>query len=141
MLVTDLLLALHLLGLMMGAGGGFGSMIVMRTAIAQPPERAAGLRAAGPALARFSALGLVVMVLTGFALVFIKYGGFAAMAPLFWVKIVFVISLSAAALAIESTYARVKRGDAAAAALLPALGPVAGVSSLLAMLFAVLAFH
>jgi hypothetical protein len=49
--------------------------------------------------------------------------------------------LTAAAAAIEMTYAAVKRGDAAAAARLPALGPWAGISAILAMAVAVFAFH
>ena len=37
--------------------------------------------------------------------------------------------------------AQVKAGDAKAAARVPALGPVAGISSMLAVIFAVFAFH
>lgn len=140
-MLTDILLFIHLLGLMMGAGGGFGSMIVMRAALARPPEQAGVLRSVGPALGRFSLIGLVLMWLTGLSLVFLKYGGFSALPTIFWVKIAFVLSLTAAAFTLELTYAAVKRGDAKAAARLPLLGPCAGISSLLAALFAVLAFH
>jgi hypothetical protein len=139
--MIDIILFLHLLGLMMGAGGGFGSMVVMRIALSRPPEQQGVLRSVGPALGRLSLAGLVVMLATGVALVYAKYGGFGVMPQLFWVKMVFVASLTAAAFAIELTYAAVKEGNAAAAARLPALGPWAGVSSLLAVLFAVLAFH
>lgn len=140
-MLTDILLFIHLLGLMMGAGGGFGSMIVMRAALARPPEHAGVLRSVGPALGRFSLIGLVLMWLTGFSLVFLKYDGFSALPTIFWVKIAFVLSLTAAAFTLELTYAAAKRGDAKAAARLPLLGPWAGISSLLAALFAVLAFH
>jgi uncharacterized membrane protein len=139
--MTEVLLWLHFLGLMMGAGGGFGSIVVMRIALARPPEQASALRSVGPALGRMSLAGLVLMLATGVALVYARYGGFGAMTSMFWVKMVFVASLAAAAFAIELTYAAVKEGNAAAAARLPALGPWAGVSSLLAVLFAVLAFH
>ena len=139
--MTDVLLALHIIGLMMGAGGGFGSMLTMRQAGALPPEQASPLRAMGPVLARFSTIGLVLMLLTGPALVLLKYGGFGAMPSLFWVKMIFVTSLTLAAITLELTYVQVKGGNAAAASRLPLLGPVAGMSSLLAVLFAVLAFH
>jgi len=139
--MNDVFLWLHFLGLMMGAGGGLGSMVAARVALARPPEQAAGLRSLGPALGRLSLAGLVVMLATGVALVYAKYGGFGAMGMLFWLKMVFVASLTAAAFAIELTYAAVKEGSAKAAARLPALGPWAGISSLLAALFAVLAFH
>lgn len=138
---TDIILALHFLGLMMGAGGGFGSMIVMRSAANRPPEQIGVLRSLGPSLARFSLIGLILMLATGLALVWLKYGGLADMPAMFWVKMVFVGTLTLAALATEFTYAAVKRGDAAAAARLPMFGPMAGASSLLAVLFAALAFH
>ena len=140
-MLVDVVLFLHLVGLMMGAGGGFGSMIVMRGASAMAPEQAGPLRGLGPALGRFSSVGLLLMLVTGPTLVFMKYGGFGGLPSLFWVKMIFVSSLTLAAFTLEMTYASVKRGDAAAAKRLPALGPWAGLSSLLAVLFAVLAFH
>lgn len=139
---TDIILFLHFGGLMLGAGGGFGSTVVMGIAKSAPPEKAGPLRSVGPALARLSLYGLALMWITGISLVFMKYGGnFSALPQLFWVKILFVLSLTTAAFVIEMTYAAVKRGDAAAAARLPKLGPWAGLSSVLAVLFATLAFH
>lgn len=140
-MLMDIILFLHLLGLMMGAGGGFGSMIVMRRALAMAPEQAGVLRSVGPALGRFSLAGLILMWITGAALVFIKYGGFGGLPQLFWVKMLFVLSLTIAAITLELTYGAVKRGDVAAAKRLPMLGPWAGLSSLLAVLSAVAAFH
>ena len=81
------------------------------------------------------------MLLTGGALVQFKYDSFGAMPTMFWVKLVFVATLTLAAILIEVTYAQVKKGNAAAAANLPRLGPVAGISALLAVVFAALAFH
>ena len=138
---ADALLAFHLIGLMLGAGGGFGSMVTMRAAAKLAPEQAATLRALGPAMARLSTFGLILMLLTGPALVSLKFGGFANMPQMFWVKLIFVTTLSLAAIAVELTYGQVKRGDVKAAARLPVLGPIAGLSSILAVIFAVLAFH
>lgn len=139
--MTDILLALHLIGLMMGAGGGFGSTITMRVAATRPPDHVAVLRTLGPIMARFAAAGLVLMWLTGLALVALKYGGFAGLPGLFWAKMIFVTTLTLAAIAVEITYGQVKGGDMKAAARLPLLGPIAGISSLIAVVFAVLAFH
>ena len=141
MLLTDIILFFHLAGLMMGAGGGFGSMLAMRHAASLPPEQQAPFRALGPKMGRFSHIGLTLMWITGLTLVFLKYGGFAGLPQLFWIKIVFVLSLTLAAITIEMTYGEIKRGNVAAAARLPRLGPWAGLSSLLSVLFAVLAFH
>lgn len=139
--VLDSLLIIHFAGLMLGAGGGLGSTIVMAQTRALPPEQAGPLRSVGPALARMSTVGLILLLLSGPALVSMKYGGFAAMPTMFWVKLVFVGTLTLAAILIEVTYARVKKGDVKAAALLPMLGPMAGISSLLAVIFAAFAFH
>jgi hypothetical protein len=138
---TDFLLAFHLIGLMLGAGGGFGSALTMRAAAKMAPEQAATLHSLGPAMARLSTFGLFLMLLTGPALVSLQFGGFANMPPLFWVKLFFVTTLTLAAIAVELTYGQVKRGDVKAAARLPVLGPIAGLSSILAVIFAVLAFH
>jgi len=140
-MLTDIILFTHLAGLMMGAGGGFGSMLVMRHAATLPLEQQGPFRTLGPKMGRFSHIGLALMWLTGLTLVFLRYGGFAGLPQLFWVKIIFVLSLTLAAIAIEMAYADIKRGNMAAAARLPRLGPWAGLSSLLAVLFAVLAFH
>jgi protoporphyrinogen IX oxidase len=140
-MTTDLLLAAHIIGLMMGAGGGFGSMIAQREALKRSADQAATLRSIGPALARFSSIGLVIMLITGPALVQLKYGGFSAMPQLFWVKMIFVTTLTIAAITMELLYAQSKAGNQAAAPRVAAFGPIAGISSILAVVFAVLAFH
>lgn len=139
--MTDVLLAVHFFGLMMGAGGGFGSAIAMRRAAKLPAEQAAGVRTLGSGYARFSSIGLILMLLSGSLLVTFKYDGVEAMPPLFWLKMVFVTTLTIAAIAVELTYAAVKKGDVSGAARLPVLGPIAGVSSLLATIVAVFVFH
>lgn len=141
MITIDILLALHLIGLMMGAGGGFGSMITQREASTRPPEQAATLKSLGPAMVRFSAIGLVIMLATGFALIFVKYQSLADLPLMFWIKMFFVTTLTLASILVHMTYAKIKAGDVAAASRLAILGPISGVSSVLAVVFAVFAFH
>ena len=137
----DVLLIVHFVGLMMGAGGGLGSTIAMGYARALPPEQAAVVRGLGPGLAHLSTAGLVLMLVSGITMLMNKFGGMGAMPMMFHIKLLFVTTLTLAAIAIELTYAQVKKGNVKAAAMLPRLGPVAGISSLLAVTFAVLAFH
>jgi hypothetical protein len=87
-----------------------------------------------------SLAGPALLWLTGVSLVLTRYH-ITALPVMFWFKIGFVLLLTVAAVSIELIYARVKKGDAKAAALLPSLGPMAGISSLMAVIFAVLAFH
>ncbi len=139
-MLLDALLAAHLIGLMMGAGGGFGSMIVMGAANKAPADQAITLRRMGPTLARFAHVGLILLWVTGVSL-FLMTGGSVAMPSYFWIKLVFVGTLTLSAFATEITYAQVKAGNVKAAGRLPILGPVSGLSAVLAVIFAALAFH
>jgi hypothetical protein len=138
--MNQILLFLHFLGLMLGATGGFASALIMRRATGLTPERARPLRELGPMLANVSAAGLALMWLSGLVLVWSLWDGPGSLPRLFWVKFLFVLSLTAAAVVIHMTYAEIRRGNPAAATRLPRLGPIAGSSSLLAVLFAVIAF-
>jgi hypothetical protein len=139
--LTDTLLVFHLMGLMLGSGGGIGSTIAMARANKLPPEQGAVIRALGPILARTALAGLVLLLVTGFAMLGIAYGGFRSMPWTFWAKMTFVVTLTLAALLTELTYGQIRRGNTKAAANLPRLGPIAGISAFLAMIFAVLTFH
>lgn len=138
--MNEALLFLHFFGLMLGAAGGFASAVIMRRALVLPADEAKVVRGLGPVLANVSATGVAVLWATGLILVWSKWGGFANLPQLFWVKAIFILSLTAVAILIQMTYAEIRKGNAAAAAKLPKLGPMAGVSALLAVLFAVLAF-
>ncbi|MEJ0059594.1 MAG: hypothetical protein WDM79_08515 [Terricaulis sp.] len=116
-------------------------MIVARTALASPPEKAAALRSVGPRLARFSAMGLILMWITGVAMIWTVFGGPENLPTLFWVKLFFVLTLTGAAITTELTYGQIKAGKVQAAARLPILGPIAGLSSMIAVIVAVFAFH
>ncbi len=138
--MTDVLLIFHFIGLMLGAGGGLGATVAMGYANSLSEQKAKTVRGLGPPLAHMSAAGLVLMLASGLLLLFWKYD-VTAMPVMFWFKIGFVLLLTVAVVSIEMTYGRIKKGDAKAAALLASLGPMAGISSLMAMIFAVLAFH
>lgn len=138
--MNDVLLLIHLVGLMLGAGGGFGSMIAMRRALALPAEQAGVLRGLGPHYANLSALGLAAMWVSGVVLAVTKIG-IPALPALFWVKMIFVTALTLTTIVVQMTYAQIRRGDLTAGQRLRVLGPIAGLSSLLAVTFAVFAFH
>jgi hypothetical protein len=139
--MNEALLFLHFVGLMLGAAGGFASAVIMRRALVMPPDEAKVLRGVGPILAKMSAAGVVVLWITGLIMVWSKWGGIASLPQMFWVKAIFILSLTAVVGLIHMTYAEIRKGNVASAARLPKLGPMAGVSALLAALFAVLAFN
>ena len=139
--MDDFILFLHFFGLMLGSAGGMASGILMRKAISMPADQAQTIRGLGPLLANVAAVGLVLLWATGLILVWSKYDGVGSFTWVFWVKIVFVLALTASAVATHMTYAEIKKtGNKALAARLPKLGPAAGLSATLAVLFAVIAF-
>ncbi len=138
--MNQVLLFLHFVGLMVGATGGFGSAIIMRRAVVAGPDAAGTLRGLGPMLAKVSGAGLALMWASGVIMVWSRWGGPGNLPGLFWLKMLFVLSLTAAAVMIHMTYGEIRRGKPAAAARLPKLGPVSGVSALLAVLTAVFVF-
>ena len=139
--MNEALLFVHFVGLMLGAAGGFASAIVMRRALTLPIDEAKVLRGLGPTLANVSGIGLALLWVTGLILVWSKWSGFASLPQTFWVKAIFILSLTVVVGLIHMSYGEIRKGNTAAAARLPKLGPMAGISALLAVLFAVLAFN
>ena len=139
--MNEALLFLHFFGLLLGAGPGGAQLLVMRRAAAATPDEAKTLRSLGPTLANMSAVGIAILWITGAILVWTKWGGPENLPAAFWIKLVFVILLTLVAIFIHMTYAEIRKGNIAAAKRLPRLGPAAGISALLAILFAVIAFQ
>jgi hypothetical protein len=84
---------------------------------------------------------VTLLWVTGLILVWSKWDGFASLPQLFWVKAIFILSLTAVAIFVHMTYAEIRKGNVAVASRLPKLGPMGGVSAILAVLFAVLTFN
>ena len=138
--MNAVVLFLHFVGLMLGAAGGFASAAIMRRALAMPADEAKVVRGLGPLLAKVSATGVALLWVTGLIMVWSKWDGFGSLPQLFWAKAVFILSLTVVTGLIYMTYGEIRKGNVALAARLPKLGPLAGISALLAVLFAVLAF-
>lgn len=138
--MNTLLLFLHFLGLVLAWGPGIATGAAMRVAMSAPPEQAAGIRGLVPLFYRITGVGLALLWITGPIMVWSVYGGPAALPQAFWIKILFVILLTGLYGVTQMRLREVRKGNAAAAAQLPMLGIAAGVSALLAVLFAVIAF-
>jgi hypothetical protein len=139
--MNKLWLFLHLFGLILGAGPGFANMVIMRVSATASAEGAAALRKVPPILVNISTAGVAILWVTGLIMVWSIYGGPAGLPGMFWVKFIFVLTLTAVVIAMQITLAQIRKtGNMALAARMPKLGPLAGVSALLAVLFAVIAF-
>lgn len=139
--LVKLLLWLHLVALAAGVGGGLGmSQVGPRLANAAPDQRETWWP-----LARFfrmlTSVSLVVLLVTGPLMVWLKYGGFAGMNVWFTVKMG-LVALGVVLMGLsEMGLARLMRGDEGGGKLAMTAGPAFGVTMYVVMLAAVFAFN
>ena len=136
-----ILLWLHFLGVTMGVGIGIAVSRVAPLAIATPTNQRGKLWPLAKSLSRLIAAGLGILLVTGPLMLWLKFGGTAGLGWSFWVKMVFVASTTICVGLNQWASARFERGDESAAKLMSVTGPLAGISALFAMLFAVITFN
>ena len=122
---------LHILGLMLGAAAGFGSMIVarrMRAAGGVSPELAA-LR---PLFGRLGMTGITLLWLSGLLLWMFRYD-FADLGPAYSLKLVTSLVLLGVILALHMIFRRAQKDGVPPPAWLPKLGMTTPVLTLIAM--------
>lgn len=138
--LNQLLLILHFLGLALGFSATVTGMVMGGLlAAATPPERGV-LGRVMPVMSHVGGGGLLLLWATGLILVFTKWGGFGSLPWQFHAKLTAVVLLTGAVGMSHAVQAKVKRGDAAAAQRLPAIGTATLIFSVLAVVFAVLTF-
>jgi hypothetical protein len=137
--MNAILLILHFLGLAAGLSAPIGNTIVMRLIRAAPAD-APVLGKIPPMLARVGHTGLALLWLTGIIMVWTIYGGPQNMPAAFWWKLACVVLVTIAVGLIDMTLKAIRSGDRAKAARLPILGAAAGGFTVLAVIFAVIAF-
>ncbi|WP_439601692.1 hypothetical protein [Devosia sp.] len=131
--VFTLLLIAHLVGLMLVAAAFLPLLGMMGQAGAAPQTNRL--------LTRFGHYGIIVLLLSGPLLIWVRYGGFDGVSHWFWAKMGFVLVLAAGVVTSAVSARRMRAGDAAATARVR-LGRIVAVVSLLAIVvFAVLAFN
>jgi uncharacterized membrane protein len=94
-----------------------------------------------PVMSQVGRVGLVLLWLTGLAMVYTRWDGFDGMPWQFHVKITAVVLLTLTVLYIGKIEGQVRRGDMAAAAKLPSVGKMASLFEVTALVFAVLTFN
>ncbi len=139
--LIDLLLWLHLMGLAMGAGVGIAMSRLGPKLIAAPAAERDQLWPLARYLTRMIVTGVVILIITGPLMLWLKFGDAAALGWSFSVKMVFVTSTVVFVALNRWAGARLARGDQRAAKLMSISGPLTGVSAVLATLFAVITFN
>lgn len=136
----DFLLFFHFIGLALGIGVSFTNLFLVRlAATAQTPEIGGVIRSLPQKLSVLSITGLAILWITG--LVMVIRWGVGPSPTWFWLKMLAVLALTGVVYLIYQTQMAIRAGDSTAAARMRILGPAAGVSGLVVVLFAIFAFH
>lgn len=130
----SLLLIAHLVGLMLVAAAFLPLLGMMGQGGAAAPQT-------NRLLTRFGHYGIIVLLVSGPLMIWVRYGGFDGISHWFWAKLAFVVLLAIGVVMSAMSARKMRAGDAAATARVR-LGRIIAVVSLLAIVvFAVLAFN
>lgn len=89
--VSNILLFIHLVAFAVGVATNVAMPLVMRQMALAPAEAKAGYGSIGRKLSMNARAALGVLVLSGIALFWLRYGGVAAFGIWFWIKMVLVV--------------------------------------------------
>ncbi|QPC86986.1 hypothetical protein GA830_09755 [Mesorhizobium sp. NBSH29] len=130
---------LHIFALMLGAGAGFGQLIIARRLRAADGQLKPELMALRPIFARLGLAGIVLIWLTGLWLYLGFYAG-SNLGAAFHIKLLLATALLAISITGAVVMARAKAGSRPPA-WLPTLGMASGPLLLLAVALAVYIFN
>ena len=139
--VINGLIWLHFVGLVVGFGGGIGMSQVGPRLVKAPPDQREPLWPMYAAFNRMAMIGLGLMLITGPAVVALKFGGPGALGLWFDIKILLIILALMAIGFSHMGKAKFRRGDEGAAAQMVIGGCITGGLLVLTMLAAVMAFN
>lgn len=125
----------------MGVGVGIAMSRVGPGLLAALPNERGGLWPLQKFLARAITTGLIILLITGPLMLWLKFGGTAGLGWPFSVKMFFVAATVVFVVLGRWAGVRLERGDESAAKLMSVSGPLTGISAVLAMLFAVITFN
>lgn len=98
-LTFDVLLIVHLLALAVGTATTVAMPVVMGRMKGASPDTRQSLVAIGTRLSLNARFAFGILLLSGLAMVYLRYGGFDGMSPWFWAKMALVAVVLAAMIA------------------------------------------
>lgn len=138
--VFNVLLGFHILGLVMGMGGGIANSRIGPMIGAGDEHTRPTLWALQGQISKIAHAGLGLLLITGVAMVGIKFWPLSTLGALFWVKMALVVVLIGA-IVVATRSARLARGgNPAAAGTMKKAGMTAGLTALAIIFVAVFAF-
>ena len=132
---------IHFLSFSVGIGGGVASALIGMRMRAAGADVLPTLQSLQKNLGRLSFAAIILLWITGTYMVFAIFGGFENLPSSFWIKILFVAILTAAALGLQVTAFRAaKSGAMPTPSVMATLGMTVNLAALLALIFAVYTF-
>jgi len=132
------LLFAHFVGLMLIATAFLALLDMMPRSV---PAEASALPTSSRYLTRLGHIGIVVSLVTGPLLIWVRYGGFEGINHWFWMKMLFLVVLIVGIVIAARSAGKLRRGDLGAASQVR-LGRIIAVVSLFGVVFsAVMAFR
>lgn len=139
--LISILLWLHFIGVGMGMGGGIALSQVGPRLVAAPADQRELLWSFETFFSRIGTGGLVILLITGPLMLWLKFGGPSGLTWWFWTKMAFVILATISVGLHEWAGRQFRNGDESAVPLMFISGRTAGISILLAMLCAAITFN
>jgi hypothetical protein len=136
----NILLIIHLAGLIMGFVGGRSHAEVMKKISAASPDTAAVLWEFEKKASWTAFLGTALLVISGASMLWLKYDGPQHQPPLFWVKIGLVALVAVAEIMRHITAVQVREGNAAMLSQTRFWGKTSGIAAVAIVVIAVLVF-
>lgn len=139
--INQVLLVVHFLGLALGLSASIAnSLVVGRLMAAASPADRAVLARVPPMMGHIGGMGLILLWLSGIALVFTRWGGFGALPGIFHAKVTGVVLLTGLVGFTHALQKRARLGDTSAPATLATVGKVMLLLGVAIVVLAVLTF-
>ena len=139
--MIEFLKIVHFLSLAVGIGGGVANGVIGAKAARAAAEVRPVLGGISGLIGRLSGAALILLWLSGIALVYLATNGWSTLAAAFWVKLAFVVVLSAISLYLNLLVMRAqKTRTPPPAATMKRLGQIGGMCSVFIVISAVIAF-
>jgi hypothetical protein len=136
----QVLLVLHFLGLAMGLSASLTGLVAGRIIQSAAPSERAAVARVPTAMSHVGGAGLVLLWVSGLALVFSRWGGFGSLPGTFHAKLTAVVVLTGLVGYVHALQKRARLGDATAPVRLALVGKVNLVVAVAAIVLAVLTF-
>lgn len=141
MIIVKLLLWVHLIALAMGLGGGLGMSQVGPRLVAAAPDQREPWWPLAKVFSHVATLGLVLLLITGPLLLWLKFGDMQTKNVWFQAKLGLVVIAIVTISLTKWGLARLKRGDEGGGKLMSVTGPLTSLTVLAIVLAAVFAFN